>query len=131
MASQLHQSRLHAFRQQQGKCFYCGLPMWGPGDPPGPSQLRCTAEHLLARFEGGTHGRANIVAACAHCNMTRHLRKRPPEPLQYRRQVRRRVAAGRWFPRSVLSWAGAQAAQAVDQWVGGACLNGDARVSPS
>jgi hypothetical protein len=40
-----------------------------------------------------------VVAACAHCNHTRHKRKNPPEPNAYLADVRKRVARGSWhFP---------------------------------
>lgn len=104
MASQLQRSRLHAFNRQGGHCYYCGLRMWLDGQQ-GPSQLRCTAEHLTAHCEGGKDGQANIVAACWHCNRTRHKRKWPPEPEAYRAEVRRRVRRGSWVPSAVRKWA--------------------------
>jgi 5-methylcytosine-specific restriction endonuclease McrA len=104
MSKPLQQSRQLAFERQRGQCFYCGLPMWLSG-PQGPSALRCTAEHLIPRSEGGGNGPSNIVAACWHCNHTRHKRKRPPEPELYQAQVRRRVAQGRWFSQAILYWA--------------------------
>jgi 5-methylcytosine-specific restriction endonuclease McrA len=104
MASQLQRSRLHAFDHQGGRCYYCGLPMLLDGQK-GPPQLRCTAEHLTAHSEGGKAGQANIVAACLHCNRTRHKRKRPPEPDRYRAEVRRRVERGAWVPAPVRAWA--------------------------
>ena len=68
-----------AFNRQGGKCFYCGLRMW-LNSQKGPSLLRCTAEHLKARSEGGSDGPSNIVAACWHCNHTRHKCKHPLDP---------------------------------------------------
>lgn len=106
MANRLTRSRQLAFDRQGGKCYYCGLRMW-LGGPCGPSSLRCTAEHLVARSEGGGAGTSNIVAACWHCNRTRHKRKRPPEPERYRADVRRRVERGAWLPASALAWANA------------------------
>jgi len=104
MANQLRHARQQAFTRQGGKCYYCGLPMWNT-EPGGPWQLRCTAEHLTPRSEGGSNGQANIAAACAFCNHTRHKRKRPPDPLQYRNEIQRRVARGGWMPAHVLRWA--------------------------
>jgi DNA-directed RNA polymerase subunit RPC12/RpoP len=69
--------------------------MWLTG-PAGAQRLRCTAEHLLPRSDGGSDLPENIVAACAHCNHTRHKRKRPPDPKTYRADVMRRVARGGW-----------------------------------
>ena len=65
------------------------------------AKLQCTAEHLLPQSEGGRDTLANIAAACAHCNRTRHKRKLPPQPAAYREQVRRRVERGRWHARWV------------------------------
>ena len=92
---------------QRGRCDYCGLPMWerAASSVPeeygraeaGPTHLRCTAEHLHARSEGGGITEKNIVAACWYCNTRRHRRKRPLAPEAYRAYVQRRMAAGRWL----------------------------------
>lgn len=62
--------------------------------------LRSTAEHLVARCEGGRDERSNIVAACHWCNERRHLKraKTAPSAEAYRQRVARRMAAGRWHP---------------------------------
>ncbi|MGX5652531.1 HNH endonuclease [Hydrogenophaga borbori] len=104
MAKKLQRSRLLAYQSQAGLCFYCGLRMW-LHDQGGPSQLQCTAEHLVARSCGGTDASSNIVAACWHCNHTRHKRKHPPEPDVYRAEVRARVQRGRWLPHQAMAWA--------------------------
>ena len=106
MTSQIQRSRKAAFDRQDGKCYYCGLRMWLDG-PAGPSALRCTAEHLTPRSEGGGDGSSNIAAACLHCNQTRHKRKKPPEPDCYRAEVRKRVNRGAWLPKSILAWGSA------------------------
>jgi 5-methylcytosine-specific restriction endonuclease McrA len=108
MTSRLHRSRLLAFNCQGGNCFYCGLPTWLT-EPKGPKALRCTAEHLTARSEGGSDEPANIAAACAHCNHTRHKRKHPPEPERFRDEVRRRLRRGGWHQPSVMAWARSKA----------------------
>ena len=92
---------------QEGRCYYCGLPMWDdtPNDCPAadcrrnrqPKPLRCTAEHLLPRSEGGADTPENIVAACLFCNQRRHRAKCPKSPEAHRTHVRRRMAAGRWL----------------------------------
>jgi len=46
--------------------------------------FRCTAEHLMAKRDGGSDDQENIVAACWVCNHTRHRRKRPPEPRRWK-----------------------------------------------
>ncbi len=105
MPTKLQRSRERAFQSQCGKCFYCGAPMWlrTPVELAAQclskrqaARLKCTAEHLVPRSEGGSDCSANIVAACAHCNGTRHKRKVPPLPEAYRVEVRKRVARGYW-----------------------------------
>lgn len=100
---QIHRHR--AFLAQTKRCFYCRVSMWlaSPNELPCtrlPSKaaalLKCTAEHLVPQCEGGRHTAQNIAAACAHCNHTRHKRKRPPPPQAYLAEVRRRVAQGKW-----------------------------------
>jgi len=105
MPSKIQTLRRLAFDYQHGRCWYCGVHMWlaSPAEIPGASpaaaaRLQCTAEHLLARREGGRDIASNVVAACAHCNHTRHKRKRPPEPAAYRSEIRRRVGCGKWHP---------------------------------
>jgi len=111
MPNAISKHRFAAFQHQNGRCHYCGLPMWlkhpeelNPnlkGNHRALSRLRCTAEHLLARQDGGANSRANIVAACHFCNMTRHRITNPPDPARYREHVRHRVRAGKWHSRNV------------------------------
>ena len=100
MSTQLLRSRQAAFLRQCAKCFYCGVTM-SPSNAAGPRSLRCTAEHLIPRCQGGRDRPDNIVAACVHCNQTRHRRKRPPTPQSYREEVRRRISRGGWHPQWV------------------------------
>jgi len=105
MSSRIQALRRQAFEHQNGQCFYCSVAMWliTPFELPGCSsersgysRLKCTAEHLVPRSEGGNDSADNIVAACEHCNATRHKRKRPPAPAAYREEVVRRVKRGAW-----------------------------------
>ena len=103
----LKKLRLSAFHAQQGRCFYCGARMWlrCPSElglrPQSSRFLQCTAEHLIARQDGGTDTRENVVAACWLCNLRRHQRRSPaPSPAAYKALVRKRVAKGRWWPRN-------------------------------
>ena len=102
--------RRQAFERQSGRCCYCGVRMWltSPSELAGTPKklsawpkLRCTAEHLLAQSDGGKDSALNIAAACALCNHTRHRRKQPPEPHDYRAEVRRRMQRGAWHQRWV------------------------------
>ncbi|MEB1547610.1 HNH endonuclease signature motif containing protein [Xanthomonas campestris pv. campestris] len=61
-------------------------------------RYQCTAEHLMAQQDGGKDTRGNIAAACWTCNQRRHRRKKLLTPEAFRALVRRRVAAGKWWP---------------------------------
>ena len=100
--------RRSAYQRQKGRCFYCHAPMW-QYDPkiivrryglsPGQvAMLKCTAEHLIARSEGGGDASHNIVAACLCCNQRRHRMRPPPSPDAYLEHVRKRLDAKRWWP---------------------------------
>jgi len=108
-SNRIQSLRRQAHERQAGRCYYCGVRMWlaSPEELPGvptiaaANKLRCTAEHLVARAEGGRDTLENIAAACAHCNHTRHKRKRPPEPAAYQTEVNRRMRRGGWHHRWV------------------------------
>lgn len=114
MSYSLVKLRRSAFRAQNGCCFYCGLPMW-EDDPErfaqtlgltaGQAQkLRSTAEHLKARCDGGGDHPSNIVAACAHCNHKRHEgRKVARDWRAHKAWVQRRLSAGAWFDKAMLT----------------------------
>lgn len=65
--------------------------------------FECTTEHLLALCEGGRDTGENIVAACWHCNTTRHRRKEPASAERYRTRVQMQVRAGKWQTVRLLS----------------------------
>jgi 5-methylcytosine-specific restriction endonuclease McrA len=73
---------------QRGICIYCGLLM---GDD-------VTAEHLVARVDGGRNTSGNIVAACRRCNAGRHalFLADPPDPETYQAFVLLMRKAGMW-----------------------------------
>lgn len=95
MPSNIQRFRMAAFVRQQGRCYYCDAPMW-IASSCGSRHLQCTAEHLVARCDGGHNRAENIVAACAYCNHTRHKRKRPQDAHAYRLHVQNRIRLGRW-----------------------------------
>jgi len=78
--------------------------------PAQAKRLQCTGEHLEARQDGGADTHSNIVAACLHCNQSRHRRKRAPSPDIYKKLVRGRMAQGRWHHHLVF--------QRVTIWLG-------------
>ncbi|MEZ5586276.1 MAG: HNH endonuclease [Sedimenticolaceae bacterium] len=108
MPNPIVKHRQNAFNRQQGRCYYCGMPMWQrhPEEvapllgvkPRTVSGLQCTAEHLVARQDGGTNTKKNIAAACRTCNGRRHKATRPLSPPEYRQKVQGRVKAGKWHP---------------------------------
>jgi len=94
---------LSKLAKQGGRCYYCELPIWivrkesRIAAERKPWQLQCTAEHLIARCDGGTDHPQNIVAACRFCNSRRHHGKKPKSSDQHRVHVQRRMAKGRWL----------------------------------
>lgn len=107
MASSIRNQRLRAVVLQGFRCYYCGLAVWIE-DPGGfaarygltmrqAEYLRCTAEHLRARADGGSNRRDNVVAACLYCNSRRHRTRTPLSPPEYQSHVRRRMQRGRWL----------------------------------
>ncbi len=106
MPTTLIKSRIKAFNLQQGCCIYCELPMWldNPAafakkykiTTKGAALFKCTAEHLLAKQDGGKDGESNIVAACHFCNQKRHKCKKPKDPISYKHYVSNRQGKGKW-----------------------------------
>lgn len=107
MTKKLVQLRLRAAHRQGYLCYYCELPMWDSEQTRVTQKfgistaqanlLKCTAEHLESRSEGGSTSAKNIVAACRYCNQKRHARKKPPAPTDYKRYVTERMGRGRWL----------------------------------
>lgn len=102
--------RRTAHSLQGGHCYYCHEPVWEE-DPAlfalqnnVPQRLlvhvRCTAEHLQARQDGGRNSRENIVAACAWCNSQRHKgrQRSAPTAKSYALWVQTIVRSGKWHP---------------------------------
>ncbi|MDQ1919254.1 HNH endonuclease [Massilia pseudoviolaceinigra] len=99
-------ARARAFRIQAGHCCYCGWPMWL--DNPSAFAARYnlsrreaawfqrTAEHCIAKCEGGTNRAENIRAACRFCNQRRHRRATVPDAKAYACLVRNRMLKGGW-----------------------------------
>ncbi|MDZ5454992.1 HNH endonuclease [Azohydromonas lata] len=112
MPHTIQRLREAAFGNQNGRCYYCSAPMWlhTPQElrthglvRQRARPLRCTAEHLVARMEGGQDTADNVVAACELCNRRRHARKRLLTLAQYRALVQRRLAMGRWHAPEILA----------------------------
>ena len=108
MSKKLSILRTQAASKQSFRCFYCRLPMW-TGDPaPFIEQFelserqarlfQCTAEHLKAQCAGGKDTKANIAAACLHCNQRRHRTAKPLEPAAFQKRAQHFVGRGGWFP---------------------------------
>jgi 5-methylcytosine-specific restriction endonuclease McrA len=87
-ASHLQKLRARSCCTQGGVCFYCHRPMGKD----------VTAEHLVARMDGGKNTRGNIVAACGRCNALRHgmFPGAAPDPETYQTFVLLMRAAGLW-----------------------------------
>lgn len=101
-------NRASAFINQGGRCIYCRRPMWQTHlrefaaanglSKRQAKKRRCTAEHLLARADGGSNRGTNIAAACLFCNSRRHQLKHVLEPKAYEHFVQGELRAGRWAP---------------------------------
>jgi hypothetical protein len=109
MASKLQKLRHQAFRDQEGRCFYCSQPLWEKDVDTFAKthgirksvckHLQCTAEHLRARQDKGPDTRGNIAAACLWCNVQRHRGPgQAPEAKIHQASVRALVAQGKWHP---------------------------------
>ena len=99
--------RKKAYKLQSGLCYYCSQPMWEEKEkqsfitqyrlkPTIANFLQCTAEHLLARQDGGNNSLKNIVAACKYCNHTRHKSKNALSPERYKLKVQKRLSNNGW-----------------------------------
>ena len=108
MSNSIKAKRHAVYLSQSCKCSYCTAPIWERDPDQFASThgitrkqarlLRCTAEHLEPKSEGGSNAAGNIVAACLHCNRTRHRARVPLAPAAFRQRVRARVARGGWLP---------------------------------
>ena len=102
----LSKIRIDKMKAQFGLCYCCQQPMWSDrpcefGERYGlsPKQvtvLQCTAEHLLAKSDGGLDEVDNIVAACLYCNNRRYRSRKPRSPDRHAERVRHRLAMGKW-----------------------------------
>lgn len=73
----LYHLRLRAYNAQGGLCHWCKQPMKRDCGPTDPRLL--TADHLVPLYAGGKTQPDNIVAACRHCNNTRHAEINMPK----------------------------------------------------
>lgn len=113
MTRSISRARMLAFQRQQGRCCYCGMPMWLKTPDELTSRfavtvrqaqiLQCTAEHIHARCDGGGNAASNIAGSCRYCNHGRHARKIAPTHEGYRNMVRARVLQRRWHCESLLA----------------------------
>lgn len=112
MPKSLVSLRKAALLRQKGRCFYCSLPIWEDDVNAFMKQyglserqaraLRATAEHLVARQDGGRDTPDNIAAACPRCNFSRHRRRQALSPAKLQERVRSRMSSGRWHPACTL-----------------------------
>lgn len=98
--------RNRQMKAQSGFCFYCDQPMWLQDikrfcarhklNREQAQFLKCTAEHLVARTDGGPDTDDNIVAACHYCNQRRHRADKVLAPDKFQMFAREELKAGRW-----------------------------------
>ena len=108
----LRRFRKVAARRQRHRCHYCDVPMWSKNPvqfaelhglrEEDAGHFQCTAEHVIARRDGGGE-RRNIVAACRCCNIARHEAETPMSAEAYREHVQRAVGGSTWLTALLLS----------------------------
>ena len=107
MAKSLVRLRRAAFHRQGGRCHYCDVLMWMDDGSSfarmyrlsvqQAALLQCTAEHLVARQDGGKDSADNIVAACLRCNRMRHQGWKTALPAErFVKHVRRMLSRKVW-----------------------------------
>jgi len=112
MHNNIARHRHNSYIAQAGRCCYCAYPMWENNPElfartnnislPQAKRFKCTAEHLIARKDGGKDEAANIVAACLWCNLKRHNRKLDLSPQAFRGLVQRRTSKGLWHCKEIM-----------------------------
>ena len=98
--------RSNAFKRQGGLCFYCCMPMWEKNQQAFADRygltwkqsriFQCTGEHLTPHSLGGPASPRNIVAACLHCNKSRHKHGGQRTAEAHMHYVRARMKCGGW-----------------------------------
>lgn len=107
------EKRKRAFDAQGRRCYYCKCLMWLGHEgrkfreqhsltKKQARELRCTAEHLRARCDGGGNAEGNIVAACRRCNGGRHEQRKAPEPSAFVGFVEQQLSVGEWHSFDVM-----------------------------
>lgn len=61
------QSLESIYREQRGRCYYCGVEMNNVAKGP---KMR-TLEHILPIVRGGAHSLNNVAWVCLHCNTSK------------------------------------------------------------
>jgi 5-methylcytosine-specific restriction endonuclease McrA len=68
--------RLQVFRKTDGRCWWCGEPIYSA--PRGSDDIRAyTVDHILPIRDGGTNEPDNLVPACKRCNSRKERRGVP------------------------------------------------------
>ena len=111
MSQKIQKSRLLAFERQNGRCYYCSALLWLEKIAEFAAKyelsqrqayrFQCTAEHLVARQDGGCDVSKNIVAACWFCNSRRHRRRYAPSPEAFKKLVSQRIKQHKWHPKQL------------------------------
>lgn len=108
MSKQLVKLRQRAAANQNNRCYYCNAAMcidvaiigdFAKSHNISVNQARqfiCTAEHLIAKQDGGKDIKENIVAACRYCNHTRHKRKTCSNAELFKSYVCKQIRKQKW-----------------------------------
>lgn len=67
------------FNTQDGKCCYCGQPMWLHFEHPDRKltsrnrKTMATVEHIIPTAMGGSNRKENLILSCYRCNQIRGI----------------------------------------------------------
>ncbi|MCY6411128.1 HNH endonuclease signature motif containing protein [Acinetobacter sp. VNH17] len=103
----IQKNRHTAYVNQNKRCYYCNQPMWEKKpeqfsktfsvESDKTQWLKCTAEHVIAKQDGGNNSKENIVAACLYCNRYRHQGALQPKSAKaYKSLVSKKMRKGEW-----------------------------------
>lgn len=59
------------YREQGGRCYYCGTAMTWDRRQDSTDPKRATLEHMTPLVRGGPHAKQNCCAACSGCNVAK------------------------------------------------------------
>lgn len=87
----MEKRRLKLYREQNGKCIYCGLPLGGS------TPKHATIDHVIPKTRGGANAYGNLVLTHPQCNMIKADFATPDEVDKYAETVKDFLARARMY----------------------------------